>query len=347
MPHTLAPVWEPPDSLWRRLALGREEYLQRLVSTLILGGDAPTWNTPRAPSEIGSRFLHLLEELAFPDAAASAVVEPGLFVDEYLLPKLDLDAQNGWPDWAVLRPGRVWVIELKTEPGSHRDQQLPYYLRRAAAAHPNCALDLTYITGPLRKPAPALLPGQRYRHLTWDQVLPLMETAWSHDARPEVVAYLSTVRTIVTHLGVLRPGEQRQRVLDGKPAQAEPNLLPTRGAAQDPQPARTPSPAPKVDPAAPEGVTGRPAARLLDLARETAADGRQRAAGATDPETLEELRDAARDSIAGLAADDAARYVLPWLWKATQTDGKAMTPEGAEFGYELRFSRYQRMQITS
>ncbi len=69
---------------------------------------------------------------------------------------------NGWPDWAVLWPDRVWVIELKSEPGSHRPDQLPYYLRLAAAAHPSCRVDLTYITGPLAKPAPALGEGQRY-----------------------------------------------------------------------------------------------------------------------------------------------------------------------------------------
>jgi hypothetical protein len=37
--------------------------------------------------------------------------------------------------------------------------------------------------------------------------------------------------------------------------------------------------------------------------------------------------------------------VRPWLWKAGQTGGGALTPEGDEFGYELRFSRYQQMQV--
>jgi hypothetical protein len=43
-----------------------------------------------------------------------------MFVDEYLLPKLDAHAQNGWPDSAVLWPDRVWIIEFKTEAASHR-----------------------------------------------------------------------------------------------------------------------------------------------------------------------------------------------------------------------------------
>ena len=61
---TLPAMWESPTALWRRLKLGREEYLQRLVTTLILDGDAPPWNTPRSPGEAGRRFLGLLDEAA-------------------------------------------------------------------------------------------------------------------------------------------------------------------------------------------------------------------------------------------------------------------------------------------
>ena len=39
------------------------------------------------------------------------------------------------------------------------------------------------------------------------------------------------------------------------------------------------------------------------------------------------------------------RFVLPWLWEAGSTGGKALTPEGEEFGYELRFSRYKTLQV--
>jgi len=44
-------MWEHPTLLWHRLNLGREEYLQRLVTTLILDGVVPPWNTPRFPGE--------------------------------------------------------------------------------------------------------------------------------------------------------------------------------------------------------------------------------------------------------------------------------------------------------
>lgn len=331
-------MWEPPVEMWRRLALGREEYLQRLISTLILDGAAPKWNAPYSPSHAGHRFLQSLDEVSHPDEPAAGEPEPGTFIDEYRLPKLEEHARDGWPDWAVRWPERVWIIELKTEAGSHRDDQLPYYLRLAAAAHPRCKLDLTYITGPMAKPAPLLLPGQRYRHLTWRQVLPLIETAWSRDTRPEVSDYLAMVKTIVTNLDAVRSLAQRQVVL-GEDL-----------SVKDPSQARGQVEAVKVAVERASGAKSvaqghETAHALVQLARSTAADGRQRATGATDPEELEALRDLARASIAGLSPDDTTRFVLPWLWTASQTDGKALTPEGAEFGYELRFSRYRQQQI--
>ena len=49
--------------------------------------------------------------------------------------------------------------------------------------------------------------------------------------------------------------------------------------------------------------------------------------------------------IATLPDHDATRYVMPWLWRADSTTGRALTPEGEEFGYELRFSRYKTVQV--
>jgi hypothetical protein len=81
------------------------------------------------------------------------------------------------------------------------------------------------------------------------------------------------------------------------------------------------------------------------MARATVVDGQQRGVGATGPAELENLREAARELIAALPAQDRTRFVLPWLWIAGRTDGRALTPEGQEFGYELRFSRYKTLQI--
>ena len=331
-------MWESPSALWRRLKLGREEYLQRLVTTLILDGDAPPWNTRRAPGEAGQRFLRLLDEAAHarPEEAWLAA-PPDWFVDEYLLPKLEENAANGWPDWAVLWPDRAWVIELKTEAGSHRADQLPYYLRLAAAAHPECSLDLTYITGRLTKPAPALLEGQRYSHLSWDQVLPLIEEAWRSDTRAEVLAYVDMVEIVVNNLGRLKPSAQRADVLgllidESRSVSAE---EPATESTIDQPADRESDIGPSVN-----------SSGLLDLARATATDGRQRAVGAQDPEELEALRDQAMAEIGSLTPDDATRFVLPWLWDVTRSGGPAVTEEGTEFGFELRFSRYEKLQVT-
>lgn len=306
-----------------------------MLTTLIVGGDPPPWNEPRTPSEQGVRFLQLLDAAAHgeePKMPAAPV--PAAFV-EYLLPKLEESAMNGWPDWAVLWPDRAWVIELKSEAGSHREDQLPYYLRLAAAAHPSCRVDLTYITGPLNKPAPLLGEGQRYSHLQWTEVLPLVVKVWGADGRPEVRAYVRAVRTVIENLTMLRPSEQRLAFTGPLPAGQLP-AEETHGPTASPSvTASAPSSTPIV--ASADG--------LLHLAQATAADGRQRGTGATSPADLGLLRDSARALIDTLPDDDATRYVMPWLWKTDSTTGKALTPEGAEFGYELRFSRYETMQV--
>lgn len=223
-----------------------------------------------------------------------------------------------------------------TEAGSHRADQLPYYLRLAAASHPDCYVDLTYITGPLTKPAPALGDGQRYSHLTWDQVLPLIEKVWSRDKRLEVTAYVEMISTVVDDLTRLRPSQQRDDVLSPRPPAASDVTADSVGARALATDTARPATDTDIAPGSQD---------LLDLARATAADGRQRGAGAQDPEALEVLRDQVRAEIGSLSADDETRFVLPWLWQAGRTDGRALTPEGEEFGYELRFSRCKTMPV--
>jgi hypothetical protein len=332
-------VWESPRSLWSRLKLGREEFLQRVISTLIADGDPPPWNTPCSPGPQGRRFLQLLDDLAHADHPQPEDRQ-GLdaFVDEYRLPKLQEHAENGWPDWAVLWPERLWLIELKTETASHRDDQLAYYLTLAAAAHPDRRIDLTYLTGPLSKPAPPLADGQRYRHLTWELVLPLIERTWGDDPRPEVGTYVATVRTIIENLTVLRPSEQRAALLGQRLD------VPLRQAAPRHAP-HHPDAGPTAIAQIAEPGYAIPTHHLLGLARQAAVDGRQRAVGAASPSQLEDLYEVARDLIATLEPGDPARFVLPWLWRAGRTDGTALTSEGHEFGYELRFSRYKTPQV--
>ena len=151
--------YEDPRALMQRRRLWREEFCQRLLTMLVLGGAYPRWNTPTAPSALGVRFLSALEELSF---GAASGWEDASFVDEFRLPALQPGQPDGYPDYAVLRPGRLWVIELKTEAGSHRTAQLPYYSRLAQHHFPHAAVDLTYLTPAMTPAAPDLEPGQRY-----------------------------------------------------------------------------------------------------------------------------------------------------------------------------------------
>ena len=161
-----------------------------------------------------------------------------------------------------------------------------------------------------------------------------------NDGREEVTVYVDAVRTVIENLTVLRPSEQRDAVIGHQapgpviPLSAEELDLPTGSQREGASRAQGKA-YPKL----------RTADGLLELARATAADGRQRGAGATNPAELELLGDTARGLIGELPVDDAARSVLPWLWKGEGSTGRALTPEGEEFGYELRFSRYKTMQI--
>jgi hypothetical protein len=74
-------LWEDPWALRGRLKLGREEFCQRLLTTLIVGGRYPLWNTESAPTNDGVRFLLGLQELVGTDADLRNCA----FVDEYEL----------------------------------------------------------------------------------------------------------------------------------------------------------------------------------------------------------------------------------------------------------------------
>ena len=49
-------TWEDPDVL-PKMKPGREEYLQRMLTSLILGRSCPRWNTRNPPSTPGDSFL--------------------------------------------------------------------------------------------------------------------------------------------------------------------------------------------------------------------------------------------------------------------------------------------------
>lgn len=104
-------------------------------------------------------------------ASARTWREP-IFIDEVDLPRRhDLESRSA-PDWALLDTDRLWIIELKSERGSHRPAQLPAYFDLARHHYPELSLDLTYLIGPLSTQQPAVPDGCRYAHLAWGDVMP-------------------------------------------------------------------------------------------------------------------------------------------------------------------------------
>lgn len=287
---------ENPDELLRRLRLGREEYVQRLLTMLILGGAYPRWNTASTLSSEGEEFLRRLEMLSFGDAGPWAAPA---FIDEFDLPRRHADEKGSAPDWAVRDENRLWLIELKTEPGSHRPTQLPAYFELGRHHHPTHRIDLTYLTGPLEKPPPPVPAGSRYAHLTWADVLPLVRDIWGAK-QPTVVEQLDRVLCAL---------DQKWTVWrEAATAETAPRSLD-------------------------------PVEEALQLAHRTAEDHQQRALeyAAESLEELQEIRLAVRNAIR--SSDEVAlHHVAPWLWNASTTDGRARTDAGREVGYELRLS---------
>jgi len=126
----------------------------------------------------------------------------------------------------------------------------------------------------MTKPAPALLVGQRYSHLRWEQVMRLIEAVWGDDVGPEVAPYVDMVRTVIENLGILGPAEQREMVLGQRPERS-PRISLLEVADDSEASAQTP--ARESEPAA---TTVNGADYLLGFARATAADGKQRGVGA-------------------------------------------------------------------
>lgn len=294
-----------PDELRQRHTYWREGYVQDLLAALIIGAEPPKWNTPAIPTERGWRFLDdLLEAFGCP-----AVGRDGArFYSEFELPRRHDDEVSGWPDFAVLSEQRLMVVELKTEAGSHRAGQLAHYADLAAHHYPNHDRQLGYLTPPLR--LSARRDPVAYAHLTWAAVVPFVERAWRGASPSEDVRAAEVLVDILNRLDeqwIALP----KAVLDAAaPRPAEPAGVPPQGDTPPPE--------------------------LLDVARSTAEDGRQRGANVAwpSPTEMEETRILLREQIKALGLP-----VRPWIWRSTTSGGRALTDAGREQGYELRFSR--------
>ena len=301
---------EGPLHLLGRLRLGREEYCQRLLTMLILDAPYPRWNSHQKPSEAGSRFLQSLDRLCF---QSSTEDEPAIFVDEFDLPGRHDDEPGGAPDQAILWPGRVWMIELKTETGSHREGQLGGYLELARHHYPECQIDLTYLTPPMRTPIPATLAQMRFAHVNWGQVRPLIDETWGRGEETQqglVQGLFSALDSIGSDWPRWRQEQLRSAAVAGIP---------------------------QVD----DHVAANWLALAVRLADQTGRDGRQRALDG-GPEGLEELKQLqvqVRDVLQESDPSAPKRSVQPWLWHADTSGGHALTAVGAETGWEMRLSR--------
>ncbi len=303
-----------------RLKLGREEYCQRLLTMLIVGGPYPRWNSRQRPSPLGLGFLRTLDEMSFGTPGAG---EPTAFVDELDLPCRHESEKGGAPDYALLWERRLWLIELKTEVSSHRPVQIPTYFDLGTHHYPQSQVDVTYLTPPMPMKSVDLQPGQRFAHLTWPQVAEVVAKTWSGAGGWEqelVDGLLQALSSIGSNWSDWR----QQRLAAHQSPSSGGERLPAMELRAD-------------------AVTGDPVTAGLELARATARDGKQRAIELI-PGSLEELqglRLELRDAICAGADDAPTRHIRPWLWNASSSGGQALTQAGETTGYELRLSRYQ------
>lgn len=311
-------AYEHPSSLLGRLRLGREEFCQRLLTMLILGGPYPRWNTRSTPTPEGRRFLDELHRRSFGDAFVG--VAECVFVDEFDLPRRHDAEQGGAPDYATLAPGRLWLVELKTERGSHRHGQIPQYFELARHHHPDRTIDITYLTPPMTVAYDPPGPWGRFSHLTWDAAADAIRDVWGETSDTEQRAVVDRLLETVTDLTTLSGGAWRTSI----------------GRVSSAAPART-ADAPRREPET-EVV-----ARAMELAGAVTSDGRQRALEhrPVDLEDLQALRLAVRNELARSPVSSPLRHVMPWLWQPT-SGGSALTDIGTELGYELRLSRYAK-----
>jgi len=299
--------YEDIRQLLTRRKLWREESLQFVLTCLIVGGVYPQWGTRSRPSTRGIEFLRRLHVRVFghdPDSPCE------VFVDEFELSRRHEAERSGWPDWAMLWPDRLWMVELKTEAASHRPDQLPHYISLAAHHYPHSAIDLTYLTGPLNKPAPVVRAGQRYHHIGWTEILPLLEEVWADD-EPAAKAYVSAAQELIASLGTPWTEWRAEWITE------EAIAIDVKGPAEWRQ-------------------------DLWGMIVATADDGKQRAYEALTEsgEGLEDLRDQARELIMAAPQGSGTKHVLPWIWSSQTSGGQPLTSLGQQLGAELRFSRY-------
>jgi hypothetical protein len=311
----LHPHPESPSRLLERLKIGREEYCQRLLTMLVLDGPYPRWNTPAVPSSSGIAFLRTVYEHSFNRPWPG---DDAMFVDEFALPPRHDGEAGGAPDYAVAWGDHLWLIELKTEKGSHRNGQIPGYFDLAHHHYPDAMIDVLYVT-PAQAP-PVIPPGPwaAYAHTTWMALAPHVEGGWPVEDGSRYYEIVSSLLNAIGDLG-LSPAEWRSRMVSSSASEGV-----TVETADTP----------RVQTTALE--------RAMHAAVLTAHDGDQRAVEC-EPADLDELlrlRLSVRNRLASSPPGSNLRRVLAWVWTAASA-GPPRTQAGCEHGGELRLSRYK------
>lgn len=304
--------FEQPDRHRRRLGDSREEYAQRLLTSLIVGGAYPRWNTRNPPCPHGADYLQRLWSTSFPETPWPAGTYA--FVDEFDLPSRTPAEEGRAPDQAVEWADVLWLIELKTEKASHSRRQMPDSVTLARHHHPGKQLYFTYLTPPAAY-AIDLPDWVTFTHVTWTQVLPIIRHVWAAP-NPAQMATVDGLVDVLAHLHITKAA-YIATLPDVATEPAAP-LRPFDDASRD----------------------------AAALAAATAEDRTARALDWAAPslEQLEALRLQVRSWLASAPPDSPLRHVVPWKWSATTTDGSPKTDAGRHPGFELRFSYYTTPQ---
>lgn len=317
-----------PQSL--RPSLGREGWCQRLLTELILDAPYPPYNSRLRPSPGGLGFLGSLDKLCFGEDGVSAA-DP-VFVDEIDFPARHPDEKGCAPDYTVITATRCWIIELKTEPGSHRPRQIPDYFERARHYHPDLQIDITYLTAGLRTPfEPPTQSWERFAHVHWLDIADLVRSTWLNAPVERVRTVAATLLDGITHIGL--PLMEWWQHLG---YHLDPSALAPSASAKTDVP---------LEDDEPESVAPEVFQEAVALARETGEDGKQRAIGLEigGLQILQDLRLRLRQACQAQPADSPMIRVQPWLWSAETSGGRAITLEGQRTGYEVRLSRTRPM----
>lgn len=307
-----------PNFLWLRefrWKQGRESFAQYCLACLFLGGSPQGWNKPQAPSSKGRELLQRFHAEFDPKNA----IAPD-FYWEFNLGKLPEDKENGWPDLVALTDERILVMELKTESGNHRDGQVDWYMRLAAARFSDRPIELVYLTVDPISADPAEIPkGAAYRNLLWTEVADMIDAVWSKGDDEESW----NARLFADYLREIS--------------------APTKVAS------KTPSPASEKAPAAPktrkaysfsEDMMEEVMAIYRSVAKQVVDDGRQQALELTldSAEEAKELQRAITAQALLDPEDSPVHGVTLWVWRQASM-GSALTDEGGEQGVELRVSK--------